>query len=174
MKYLLATFLLLAAVPAPAVSETALYINHAPDIRYAEDGDARIAFIPGEGLYSFGHDFGKIEPCASNLDECIRFDFMALRALSESDQVGTSHREGVHEFRVTNESELRILGMSRRVLRVEVTMGGEPANAYLFDRERGVIAIIVYNEKNENIPESLFLLAACDGIFAIKKPTSGT
>lgn len=163
----LACFLLAACVTLPARSESALYINFAPDTRYSVDGyDSRISVDLEKGLYGYGHDYGKLTPCTDGSKGCITFDFMALYELPGDAAVGAEYAAGKHKFSVVRKVELSLLGSQRSVLRVDVAKDGKRSNSYLIDPQLGVVAIIVPNFGNKEIPESIFFLKGGAGLFA--------
>lgn len=157
--------LLLLCCQANAQSRT--YINYAPESsRVSADQDSRITLLPDKGLFGSGHDYGEIHPCAGNGSNCFAFDFMALRSLPGNADVGSSYLEGIYSFRVSRVVNLSLIGQVHRTLRVEVMKDGTLANSYLFERERGVIAILVPNFGLKSIPESIFFLEGDQGVFA--------
>lgn len=163
----LACFFLTACVALPVRSESALYINFAPDTRYSADGhDSRIALDLKEGLFGYGHDYGKLAPCVDGSKGCITFDFMALYELPEDAAVGAEYAEGKHKFSVVRKVELSLLGSQRNVFRVDVAKDGKHSNSYLIDSTLGVVAIIIPNFGNSGIPESIFFLKGRAGVFA--------
>lgn len=162
-----ACFALTACLALPARSESALYINFAPDSRYSADGhDSRISFDLENGLYGYGHDYGKLSPCEAGSSRCIAFDFMALYELPDDAAANAEYTEGSYRFSVAREVDLSLLGWQRTVLRVDVSKDGKRSNSYLIDPQLGVVAIIVQNFGNEEIPESIYFLKGPAGVFA--------
>jgi len=165
----LITLLLVVLVAPQAYGQHALYVNFAPDSRYSSNGqDSRIVFQLEKRLYSYGHDFGVLAPCADNSTECFAFDFMALHELPNSGVVGSEYAAGDYKFNVVKQVELSLLGLELHVFRVDVTKNGERSNSYLIDPKIGVVAIIVNNFGNKEIPESIFFLQGSVGIFGTK------
>lgn len=163
-RYLLACVLF--ATTTPALADYALYINYAPDARYSSGGhDARIAIDADSGRFIDGHNLGNTSTCAEAGTKCLVLGFMGLYSLPENAAVGSRFVAGDYEFTVSEEFVLSLLGNERLVHRVEVTKQGEPANAYLFDPELGVVAILVRNFSNKDIPESVYLLSGRSGVF---------
>ena len=120
-----------------------------------------------KGLFSFGHDLGKIQPCSSeSKDRCFTFDFMAIRSLPPDASVGSRYSEGNHDFHVTRQVDILLAGRTFTPYRVEVFKEGKPANSYLFDKNLGVVGIGIFNFDNRNIPESLFFISGERGVFA--------
>ncbi|MFP7722222.1 hypothetical protein [Lysobacter sp. A3-1-A15] len=159
-------FVLAACLAFPAQAEKALYINFAPDVRYSENGqDSRISFETEKGLYSLGHDYGKLVQCADASRNCIAFDFMALLELPEDAAVGAEYAVGSYRFHVTRKVDLPISGCQRQAFRVDVTKDGKRSNSYLINAELGVVAIITPNFSNKEIPESIFFLHGRSGLF---------
>lgn len=166
----LACFALAACVALPARGESALYVNSAPDMRYSVNGrDSRISFDLEKHLYGYGHDYGKLDPCADGSKGCITFDFMALYELPEGAATGDKYAAGQHRFNVAATVDLSLLGSHRNVFRVDVTKDGKRSNSYLFDHQLGVVAIIVPNFGDKEIPESIFFLQGSAGVFAKAK-----
>lgn len=171
LRFAFATLIIASSSPATVSAETALYVNLAPDIRYENSNhDSRISFLRDRGIFSFGHDFGKLKSCSdSSGSDCVVFDFMAIKELPSDVKVGSRYKEGLHEFVVARKVDLSLAGRTFSPYRVEVTKDGKPANAYLFDVDLGVIGINIINFDNKNIPESLYFLSGERGIFAESK-----
>ncbi|MER2177820.1 MAG: hypothetical protein ABS955_09040 [Stenotrophomonas maltophilia] len=151
-----------------ARAEGVLYVNYAPDKRYASDDDvSRLVIIPERGLYGYGADFGKLRGCdGDEVRQCIAVDFMAIRGLPEGAKVGDNFSAGEFAFRVSRKIVIPMLSGGRDLLRVDVRRDGVYANSFLFDSERGVVAIVVRNFQNKDIPESIFFLREGSGIFS--------
>lgn len=151
----------------PAHGESVLYINHAPDVRYSADElDSRIAFDAENGLFGYGNSYGEMVACVTESTACVSFDFMALYSLPDDASVGSEYSEGDYRFNVLRKYELRLLGVKHDVFRVDVAKNDKHANSYLWDTRQGVIAIIVPNFGNKEIPESIFFLHGSEGIYA--------
>lgn len=171
---LVALALALSGIPVAAPAQSVLYINHAPDVRYSADGlDSRIGIDLEKDLYGYGHDYGRVLPCAGDKKKCIAVDFMALAQLPADIAVGTKFSTGAWDFEVSRQFRMSIAGGERDVLRVDVRKEGSPSNAYLYDSELGVLAVIVLNFENERIPESIFLLSGPAGVFPNEKSADG-
>lgn len=151
-----------------ARAEGVPYVNYAPDKRYVSgDNDSRLVIIPERALYGYGADFGKLKECdGGDFLECIAFDFMAIRRLPEGAKVGDKFSAGEFAFRVSQSVVIPMLSGDRELLRVDVEKSGVYANSFLFDFERGVVAVVVSNFKNKDIPESIFFLRDGPGIFS--------
>lgn len=174
INHVLVVLVLLSCAAMPALGKSVLYINHAPDVRYSVDGfDSRISFDIEEGLFSYGNDYGDITTCEKNSTSCVSFDFMALYKIPENTSVGSEYWEGSYRFKISRKSELHILGVKYDVFRVDVAKNDKRANSYLWNAGRGVIAIIVLNFENKEIPESIFFLQGSEGIYA-RGTTPGT
>lgn len=159
-------FVWAACVALPAQAEKALYINYAPDVRYSDNAqDSRIAFETKKGLYSLGHDYGKLVQCPGASGSCIAFDFMALLDLPGDAAIGAEYAVGGYRFNVARKVMLSITGCQREAYRVDVVKDGRHANSYLINSELGVIAIITPNFNNKEIPESIFFLQGRSGVF---------
>jgi len=168
-----ASFALAACTALPARSESALYVNFAPDVHYSVNGrDSRISFDLERHLYGYGHDYGKLHPCVDGLTDCITFDFMALYKLPKGAAIGDKYTAGQHEFAVAETIHLALLGLRRNVFRVNVTKGGDQSNSYLFNPQLGVVAIIIPNFGKKDIPESIFFLQDPSGVFAEEVTTN--
>lgn len=170
MKYVIGLFLVLIACRAHcSVSDSYLYVSYSPDKRYSPNGlDSRIALIPGERLFGYGHGFGQMFPCMTGRSDCVSFSGMAVLQLPESTVVGDAFDVGEYHFQVKAQQSLLLLGCSYDALRVEVRKNNEFSNSFLFSATKGVIAIGTKNAEDENVPELLFLLAGDEGLFARK------
>ncbi len=161
------TMAALLVAPCLAVAQSWAYVNHAPDSsRATAEQEARITLVTDKGLFGYGHDYGKLGRCTDSDSNCITFDFMALRDIPGNADVGSTYTEGAHSFKVSRVVNLSLIGQVHRTLRVDVTTGGKPANSYLFDKDRGVVAIVTPNFDVKGIPESIYFLEGGLGIFA--------
>ncbi|MCF3476645.1 hypothetical protein GUK69_11685 [Stenotrophomonas maltophilia] len=149
-------------------ADDALYINYAPDMRYSTNGvDSRLTILPGKGLFGYGSEFGKLEPCqASGSSDCLKIDFMALYKVPIGGKVGDRYKEGAFTFAVVKALSIPMLADDREVLKVDVERDGVHANSFYFDRKRGVIGVRVRNFGNSAIPESVFFLERGNGVFS--------
>lgn len=162
----LPTALLLLCIQAEG-AQAQTYINHAPDSsRATAEQESRITFLTDKDLFGYGHDYGKLGLCAGSDSNCITFDFMALRDLPGNADVGSIYSEGAYSFKVSRAVNLSLMGQTYRTLRVDVTKDGALANSYLFDKDRGVVAIVTPNFDLKSIRESIYFLEAERGIFA--------
>lgn len=152
-----------------ARAEEFTYVNYAPDVRYSANGqDSRIVILPDEGLYGFGHDFGKSVACAELEADCIAMDYMAFLKIPMNAKVGSRFIRGNFSFEVVAEQDLIVLGKSYPVYRVDVSREGVAAVTYLHHPEHGILAIIARNFDNDKIPTSIFLLAGATGLFGAR------
>lgn len=167
MKALLVLGLLASGANVPQHRYT--YVNYSPDRSYtASEKEERVGMgiLMDLRTFGLGHIFDVLKPCAGSLDDCVVFNGMAVKKLPADAVVGKNYREGRFEFKVTARSDLSLVGRSYQVLRVEVFNDGVASNAYLFDEEHGVVAIIMKNEGNKDIPESIFFLEAQKGLYS--------
>lgn len=163
LSFALATALLVFTRNAQAQT----YINYAPDLSWAgDDFTSRITLVVDKDLFGYGHSYGMLGRCRDGDSSCMTVDFMALRPLPVGAEVGSSYKEGPYAFRVSRAVDLAILGHQLRTLRVDVTKDGKAVNAYLFERERGIVAIMPVNFGVKGIPESIYLLEGERGVFA--------
>lgn len=163
-KVLAALALACALLPGTGAAEGFLYINYSPDIRYSANGsDARIALLPEQAGYAFGHDLGQLEPCAPGASDCLAFDFMAIATPPSEAGPGDRFSRGTFEFEVEGRAEISVLGVRKEVLRIAVRKNGQLSNRFYFSPSHGVVAIGVINFGNRHIPESMFLLASDRG-----------
>lgn len=171
MNKLASTLTMAALLIAPrlAFAQSWTYVNYAPGAsRASVDQESRITLVVDKGLFGYGHDYGKLGHCADT--DCLTFDFMALRGLPDSADVGSSYSNGAFTFTVSRAVNVNLVGQSHRTLRVDVRKYGNLVNSYLLDKEDGVIAIITPNFDLKAIPESIYFLEGRQGVFA---PSSG-
>lgn len=167
IKYIFAFAILLSSAVSMAASDSFLYINYAPDIRYTIDEfDSRITLDLKNELYGYGHSYGETQACATNSDVCVSFDFMALFRLPKGATLGSQYSEGDYQFTVSRLSKLSLLGVSYDVLFVDVKKGKKHTNSYFWEPHRGVVAIVAGNFENTAIPRSVFFLEGSEGVFA--------
>lgn len=167
MNKLLGTLTMATLLLAPylAAAQSWTYVNYAPESSGASVAqESRISLLVDKGLFGYGHDYGKLGRCADT--DCLTFDFMALRTLPASADVGSSYSNGPFTFVVSRAVNISLVGQVHQTLRVDARKDGKLANAYLFDRELGVIAIITPNFDLKAIPESIYFLEGSEGVFA--------
>jgi len=167
MNTALAIWLLASGAPVPQHEYG--YINYAPDRSYTaseKEQSIGMAILMDKQVFGLGHIFDVLKPCAVSLDDCVVFNGMAIKRLPPEAAVGKTYKEGRFEFKLTSNSALDLLGRTFHVIRVDVFNDGMTSNAYLFDRDRGVIAIIMKHAENKEIPESIFFLRADKGLYA--------
>jgi hypothetical protein len=157
-----------------AGAEDVLYINYAPDLRYSANGvDSRLTILREKGLFGYGSEFGKLEPCQTGgSSDCLKVDFMALYRVPDGGKIGDRYKEGEFTFTVVRALSLPMLADSREVLEVDVVKGGAQANSFYFDKKRGVIGVKIKNFGNSSIPESVFFLERGNGLFSSEEGKS--
>lgn len=171
IKILPAVILLWASTvfAEPSQSKTYAYINYAPDITTtsSDDDDSRFGFDVTKGLYGYDTNFGYIEPCqGKTTHDCIVFGFMAVYRIPNNARQGDSFRIGEFEFRIRRNFPMMLMGSEYNVMRVDVKKNGVWGNSYLYSRDKGVIAIILPNFTNKEIPESIFFSRESSGLFS--------
>jgi len=157
-----------------AEAEDVLYVNYAPDMRYSANGvDSRLTILLEKGLFGYGNEFGKLEPCqAGGSSDCFKVDFMALYRVPDGGKIGDRYKEGEFTFTVVRTLSIPMLAESREVLEVDVVKGGAHANSFYFDVKRGVIGVKIRNFGNTSIPESVFFLERGNGLFSSEERKS--
>lgn len=167
MSLFLTALLLVSEVALPRYAYT--YVNYSPDRAYTaseNEHTVSMAILMDRRSFGLGHSFDVLKPCALSLDDCVAFSGMAVKRLPLDASVGKAYKEGKFEFKVISSSDLSLVGQTFHVLRVDVSNDGIPSNAYLFDRHRGVLAIVMRNADNQRIPESTFLLSSATGLYS--------
>lgn len=161
-----ALLLVLLGSPCGASEDgSAVYINYSPDMRYSRDGrDARIVLIPGQSLFAFGHDFGRLAPCADDASACMVFGDMALARPPADAEAGDRFRHGDFAFEVEGVETITVFGVRKEVIRIAVRRRGDASNHYLFSRTDGVVAIGFDNPDRSHVRKFLFLLDTESGV----------
>ncbi|TPD98475.1 hypothetical protein FJP65_05705 [Stenotrophomonas maltophilia] len=169
-----AVALAIAVVSSLAKADDVVYINYAPDMRYSVNGiDSRLTILREKGLFGYGSEFGKLEPCQTggSLD-CLKVDFMALYRVPDGGKIGDKYKEGEFTFTVVRALAIPMLADSREVLEVDVAKGDAQANSFYFDVKRGVVGVKIRNFGNGSIPTSVFFLERGNGLFSSEERKS--
>jgi hypothetical protein len=134
-------------------------------MRYSWNGrDARIALMPGQSLFAFGHDFGRTAPCEQDITSCIAFGGMALARPPADAEAGDRFRHGDFAFDVEGVETISVFGVTKEVMRITVRRRGETSNHYLYSRTDGVVAIGYENPDRSHVRDFLFLLVTGSGV----------
>jgi len=174
MSLFLTALLFVSEVAPPR--DVYMYVNYSPDRTYTaseKEDTVSMAILMDRRSFGLGHAFDVLKPCVLSLDDCITFSGMAVKRLPLDASVGKTYKEGKFEFKVASSSDLSLIGQAFHVLRVDVSNDGVPSNAYLFDRHRGVLAIIMRNADNQRIPESTFFISSAMGLYFSAGETKG-